>query len=440
MYTFLFFFYEKYAIYSISYQRIIKKTKVIFILEGHLICCAIEFLHKKEYNYAKTNNTRQKNIMKNNLHFIIIHCLIAVSPCTAMELDLKKCNLFEKPKILSEITIIKEPWQAEYLAEDRVIINGKDGCCIINPKTNKAIKRIDVQAQHFALHPTTKKIAFSGENPAIYSTTGDLEVFIQTNNLSITKSVFDPLNNNILLEDTGDFSRSYDCETGNQTGIGAGRISFVAFHPTQKIVYMCHPIGGWFRKPCIEIYSSTTLQQTGRIGLGDHCNPTYILCSPNGAWIAVQYVNKAVYIIKHHDQTPITHCIELPTIKNILFHPNSAVLATVMPLCIDRERHEIVFYWDVITQQLITTMPPFPTRYHHIHKNIAFSPNGKELMVVLPDKCITLPVPFEVLYNTTEKLPHLYLFLLKEWLNQHDAPKDVQKIIAFNLIEAKFKR
>lgn len=402
--------------------------------------------------------------MNNNLHFIIIHCLIAVAPCTAMELDLKKCNLFEKPKILSEITIIKEPWQAEYLAEDRVIINGKDGCCIINPKTNKAIKKIDVQAQHFALHPTTKKIAFSGENPAIYSTTGDREVFIQANNLPITKSVFDPLNNHILLEQAG-YSGSYDCETGHKAEMGAGRISFIAFHPTQKLIYMCHPIGGWFSKPCIETYSSTTLEQTDRIGLGDHCNPTYILCSPNGAWIAVQYVNKAVYIIKHHDQTPITHCIELPTIKNtlfimnpvtdtltaiqhnynnprvdILFHPNSAVLATVMPLCIDRERHEIVFYWDVITQQLITTMPPFPTRYHHIHKNIAFSPNGKELMVVLPDKCITLPVPFEVLYNTTEKLPHLYLFLLKEWLNQHDMPNDVQKIIASNLIQAKFKR
>ncbi len=53
-------------------------------------------------------------------------------------------------------------------------------------------------------------------------------------------------------------------------------------------------------------------------------------------------------------------------------------------------------------------------------------------MVVLPDKCITLPVPFEVLYNTTEKLPYLYWFLLKECLNQHDVPDDVQKIIAFN--------
>ena len=407
--------------------------------------------------------------MKNNLHLITIHCIIAASSSIAMEselLDLKKYNLFKKPKILSEITSIKEPLQAEYLAEDRILVNGYDGCSIINPATKKEIKKIDVQAPYFAIHPTTKKIAFGGKNPAIYSSSGELETLI--NSSSITKPVFDPLHNNILLEEVNGYSTSYDCATGHKARMGAGKISLIAFHPTQKISYMCHPIGGWFSNPCIEIYSTTTSQQTNRIGLGYHCNPTHILCSPNGSLIAVQNGNKAVYIIERTTQKQhfgFQKIIKLPTIKStqfimnpvtdtltaiqysaddtwvdILFHPNSAVLATVMQLYIDHESHQIVFYWDVITQQLITTMPPLPSCSRHIHKNIAFSPDGKILMVVLPDKCITLPVPSEVLYDTTEKLPYLYWFLLKEYSNQHDVPDDVQNIIALALLEAKFKR
>lgn len=385
------------------------------------------------------------------------------------ELDLTTCNLFEKPKILSEITI-QEPWQAEYLTEDRIIVNGRDGCSIINPITNKKIKKIDVvNAPHFTIHPTQKKIAFSGEKPAIYSSSGDLEILIPDTILylpPVPKIIFDPLHNNILLENS---SYYYDCKTGQKKRWNK-YFSLVAFHPTQKLFYMYKNFD-YAPNSYIEIYNTDTFQQTDTIMLKDSWNnPTHILCSPDGSLIAVQDKNKTIDIIKHNNNNTAQSRIKLPTINkqqfimnpttdtltciqkhldampwttpttDMLFHPNSAVLATVMPLYIDRQPHQIVFYWDVTTQELITTMPPFPTYSHpcshHYNKNIAFSPDGTKLIVVLPDKCVILPVPFEVRYNATEKFPSLFLFLL----NQHDVPNDVKNIIVLNLLEAKFKR
>jgi WD40 repeat protein len=425
----------------------------------------------------KINTTRPHNIMKKNLHFIIIHSLITASTCTAMEqkLDFKQLNLFEKSKILSEITIIQEPWQAEYLAEDRMLVNSKDGCCIINPQTNKKIKKIDIQASNFAIHPLKKKIAFSGINAAIYNNSGDLENLIKPEQpLPITSLMFSLLDNSILLESNKQNgyalyqSKAYNYETGEKMNMGTQKISRVAFHPTEKFFYVCYPSGGWHSQPMIEKYSLITLEQTGGIKLPTNCNPTHILCSSNGSLLAVKDSNKTVHIIKYsHKNTHYQiNYFELPTIKtqqfimnpitdtltaiqqdvhtdtwtDMQFHPNSAVLATVMPLHIDREPHQIVCYWDVQTQQLITTTPPLPTSRRHYTNNIAFSPDGKKLVMILPDKCIILPVPFEVLYDTTNQLRHLYWFLLKENCDQHNTPSDVQNLIMINLLEVKFKR
>jgi hypothetical protein len=392
--------------------------------------------------------------MKNNLLLIIIHSLIAASSCIAMEnLDIQKYIRFEQPKILSEITIIKQPLQAEYLDENRILVNGKDGCCIIDPRTNKEVKRIDVQAPYFAIHPTTRKIAFAGEKPAIYSNAGDLETLIKTKNqLYVTQSIFNPLYNEILLEHGIELSRCYDCKTGYVAKMeGPNDISFVAFHPTQEFYYICHHIGGEFSKPCIEIYNTTTLSPIGRINLNDDCGPDHILCSPNGSLIAVQDKDIAVCIIKKdHDNNTQTSRIELAREKGaestihwryMKFHNNSTVLAIVQLLWIGHEYQQMVLYWDIITQQLLATTPALSgINYHNICENIAFSPDGRKIIIVSPDKCVILPVPYEVLYDTTEKLPYLYWFLSKESLAQHDIPNDVQKIVAFNVLETKFKR
>ena len=404
--------------------------------------------------------------MKNNLHFLIIHSLIATFASTAMEneLDLKEYNFFEKPKIISEITVIKEPWQAEYLAEDRILVNGGDGCCIINPITNEKIKRIDILAPHFAIHPTTKKIAFAGKNSAIYSNSGDLETRIQSYPTeAIKKLAFNPLYGRILLEH-GVFTSNiteYNYETCTEITT-TGKISHIAFHPIQEIIYTCSQ-----NQKNINVYNSAAFSFFSQnlidtIPLSHCSNPNNILCSPHGTLIAVEDKNKAVYIIESNDGIHTVDRIKLPTIKNkqlcimnpitdtptiikldrnpwrcMQFHPNSAVLATVMSLYINSEPHQIVFYWNALTQQLITTTPPFPS---HNNYNITFSLNGTKIIVVLADKCIILPVPFEVIYNATEKLPYLYWFLLKECLDQHNVPKDIQKIIALYLLETKFKR
>jgi hypothetical protein len=333
--------------------------------------------------------------MKNNLLLIIIHSLITASSCIAMEnLDIQKYIRFEKPKILSEITIIKQPLQAEYLDEDRILVNGKDGCCIIDPRTNQEIKRIDVQAPHFTIHPTTKKIAFAGEKPAIYSSTGDLETPINiktTETYPISKCAFNPSCNEVLLGCDSSYGESYDCTTGHRTD----KLPYPFAH-----ISCNHTLAHHIKLDITKCTESIMHPITN--------NPTYI-----------EIYNNWVYM---------------------KFHPNSAVLATVLLLWINHKPHQTVFYRDVITLKILATTSPFPTiEKRNIYENIAFSPDGRKIIIVSPDKCTILPVPFEVLYNTTEELFYLYWFLSKECLAQHDIPDDVQKIVAFNVLE-KFKR
>ncbi len=426
-----------------------------------------------------------KGIMRNNLIFVIIHCLITTFACNAMkqklnfkevvspELDLYEIIFCKKPNIISEISIIKKPLQAEYLSKNRIIILGIDECCIINPKTHEITKKIETQSLNFAIDPIQKLIAFTGTNVAIYNKSGDFKTSIKPKNqYPITKLAFGPLQDSILLEqDTGSNwrnSKSYNYKTKTINACMSD-ISHVAYHPTHNFYYKSGD--GCSDNNEIEIYNLTTLNKTGAIDFSSQSSISSILCSPNGKLLAVEKENKIIYIINRSKVSAngCTTCdaqrrnyIILPIITKpfsinlttfiepnnndepviMLFHPNSAVLTTTTSLYIDHNLHHIVFYWDVKTKELITTMPPLPlpTGNRYDNKNIAFSPDGTKLITVLPDKCLILSVPFEVLYDATKKLPHLYWFLLKNRCNQHNIPKDVQKIIALYLLELKFKR
>lgn len=408
--------------------------------------------------------------MKNNLLLIITHCLIATSSCIAMESELNftKWCPFEKPKIISEITCVEQPWQAEYLDEDRVLINGVNGCYIINPTTNGTIEKLDIQTSYgvqappFTIHPTKKTIAFSGKNSAIYSNTGKLENLIP---IRSSQLAFDPLNNHLLINKNQSVTNEiviYDY-TKNENKNFKGSIPLIAFHPTKKILFQ-YQSPSHNLKSKIEIYNSTTLEKEKEITL---INPesyaAHMLCNLDGSLIAVQDANNDyIYIIKNYESDPVTHRITLPTlieypfnqtecatfrqshygkVISMIFHPNSSVLATSMRVDSDSNytyyNSLIIFYWDVTTQQLITKTQPFPyaPSQNRDENNIAFSPNGTKLLIVLYDKCIILPVPVEVLITKS----FYTWFLLKEGLNQHNIPTDVYEVIGWYLLET-FKR
>ena len=110
------------------------------------------------------------------------------------------------------------------------------------------------------------------------------------------------------------------------------------------------------------------------------------------------------------------------------FHPNG-LLAFI------NDNHSINYY-DITSETTILTVPLNIS--HLINKNIDFdfSPNGKKMVVVLKDRCIIEPVPFNAFYkaDTREKLFPLW-WLLQCYLHENNYPHDLMKVLIKKLLK-----
>ncbi|HSC24885.1 MAG TPA: hypothetical protein VLB80_01540, partial [Candidatus Babeliales bacterium] len=146
--------------------------------------------------------------------------------------------------------------------------------------------------------------------------------------------------------------------------------------------------------------------------------------SPDGSYI-VAGGDKKLFII---DTDAYSYkCLENKDDEiycNIAFHPNNLILAilsektvSLSRLCVYKQ--QIVHYWDIKTQKFI--IANMPVLKSSCGRDLSFSPDGLEMVIVLEGKCVRAPVPSAV----NEKICQYLLFILHQLIEDAKLPEDV---------------
>lgn len=397
------------------------------------------------------------------LLFTITLC-VATTTSIAMELEKPK----EKSNILAEITCIDNPLQAHYLTENRILINARNGCSIVDSSTNKEIKRIfDVQhgwASCIAVHPHKTKFALAAchfqSNPinikdtqqkiTIYNAkTYDIEHTINWDTIdgtTIERILFSPLEDAIATSGNGNIEVIlYNYSTKNITHINVPeakhehyqynepRDPIVAFHPTQPLMCLA-----WKTVYIHDLTTSTRKGIVNTLQYHDFCE-----YSPDGSFIAMGTTDEISCIKPDH----IPHFTVIPQkytyfegarsdqFFGMAMHPNGNI---IMILSRTAQGFLTANYYDIKTSECITKIR-LSLKIPLYYTCLSFSPSRKKLLMVAVDRCAELKVPFKVFYkNITKKQLSYLLFLIKNYTSQCDAiemPQDINILITKTLLE-----
>jgi len=393
--------------------------------------------------------------MKKNVFLLV---LLMPFPCIAME-EVK----LTKPKILARLTCIHHPLNALYLTEDKILINGRHQCSIVDPTTNKEITKIgsnyyDVQSC-ISVHPNKTKFAFaiyhfahndtqpneSHHKITIYDTqTNKVEHTIYWDYPYINSLQFSQLDDTIAVtgHKSGDV-KIYNYTTKQLTSITVeealieyrsmhyGDITpIISLHPTQPLINIA-----WKN---IYIHNlETSIRTPISCGHVQHCFCEY---SPDGSFIVKHTPHSHMSIIQPNQNaflTVISEQNENSYFKTMAIHPNNKVLMTL-----SRKNgefgHHIIKYWDINnTSKPIAIIAPLNNQ-SYVYSSPSFSPSGKKLLIILNGTCYEFKVPFKVMYKNITKKELLYrLFVLKNYLEQSDLeiPEDIKKLLTHTFHE-----
>jgi len=362
-------------------------------------------------------------------------------------------------KILQEITVIKEPYFAQYLKKDRAVIVHKHGCSIVNPITNEEVIKIDndhyrSRTQLPVLHPDKKKMALCySKIIKIYDTNTGNQEWSATENNAIYSATFSPLENTVFLvcneyrnvrcsSDGGAIkddlatinSRGiiikHDYITNERSEIYKGSFFYpVALHPTQNI--MC----AGNDKNEIFLYHLDNLKEPWKTGKLENTLAEKYQWNCDGSFIMASGGND-IYIVDSN-LTDFYSCFKGDFRKRIL-NQDSTILATLSIIKLKKEHAKfyIIKYWDIATQKCIYTAKVVKKEKESwavsSDRDLSFSPDGTELMIVLEDKCMIVPVPFEVY----KKKAIFITWILKNYqYNNPEIPHDVIQYIMTTLYQ-----
>jgi WD40 repeat protein len=391
--------------------------------------------------------------MKRTLFFLICtHFFLIGQLLYAMEI--KKDSFPDMQSLI--IKRIKIPYATciRYLNNNSVVVAYNQSCSIIDIKTGIEIKKIsepNIPCFSFKMDPKKKRIALSDyETINIYDMkTGTLEWSKQKNNYMILNVDFGPYDNTVCLRLR---ERNTKCSAIikynyldkfysdgnivyiNHDGNCSGYIDF-AHHPKKEILCVVEGCK-------VLLYDSSNLKLKPKKIELPHGSHSCQISSEDFFAVMNNYQDE-ISIINLHDQNT---CNYLKTEKNekftkILFYFGS-VLVTISQSLGLAEYSPIMRYWDAKTLQLIYAIQ---LSNSGIIWDIAFSPNGEEVVFGFDKECVRCLVPFEVRYErgTKEKFPYLLLVLNYhiEHLKQHGLliPVDITRLIAHTCLEA-FRR
>ncbi len=414
----------------------------------HFVPIGVPIERNRRWGQTSSGRARGGNLIffnfRDNLKLLITAHFLITASCTAME----NTAQITKPNILAELTCIKEPFNALYLAENRILINGRDHCSVVDPTTNKEIKRIfdhNGWSSKISVHPNRTKFAFSGyygardneqQKITIYNTkTYEIEHTINCDGATINSLLFSPSDDTIAANEYGVVVTLYNYKTNKTTIIDIKEAArergdyepIFSFHPTQPLICLA-----WKN---IYIHNLKTSETTAKYGGSAY--HSFCEHSPDGSFIA-EGTNSKIIIMKHNQDTGIIDVIKQDFVSyfdKIAFHPNNKILITLS------NPGGFLNYWDVSTFQHITTMIPICS-INSWAPSLSFSPNGTKLLLVLDGKCMVLEVPFDVLYRPSAKQKALFAYwLLKNYrIDQHNILLDeIAQLIMYTLLET-YKR
>ncbi|HLJ30840.1 MAG TPA: WD40 repeat domain-containing protein [Candidatus Babeliales bacterium] len=368
---------------------------------------------------------------------ILIPCLLIESLFYCME-----SSIIYTP-IIKQITSIEHPRQSICLSDYTALVLHKNGCSIIDITQDKEIKKICPhpnidRASEIVLHPDKTKMAFFYQTKSLQSEiaiynleTGKKEWSKNCGYKEINNAAFSPLDNIIGLSNIDNTKiHIYNYKTSKEPTV---------FDIKNKYDN---------KEDCHDIYMAFQTTNPQELYLGRNC--LYLLNLPTGqfnqisraygrryafntqAKLVAKYSDKSVYIFnpqKGLDKIKINFLTNIPDnyIKEIVFHPNNAVLVIA-------DSKDCVSFWDIATQKMICQTNPLPwdTEFYTF-SYLSCTPNGKKL--ILTDynyhkadygKCISIPIPFKVVYkDITEQQCHFLYFILKEYEYTYNIPNGV---------------
>jgi WD40 repeat protein len=334
------------------------------------------------------------------------------------------CNCMKnipQEKIIKEITVIQQPIKAQYVKKDRVIMVGKDRCSIVNPDTNQEVIKIGNDSYEnfsldFSLSADKKKVALSyKKNIKIYDTDTGNEIWSHHNNDYIHSPTFSSLEPFIILfngyNEHKKITKHNYITNQNETYNVPYLYEDVALHPTQNI--MC---AGNNNK--IVIYSLDNLKEPLKQGKLKNTLPEHYQYSHDGSFMVAAGLFD-IYIIDN-SLTNLFSCFRAKNINGEFYttvlNADSTILA-VLSKQVDGSY--VIRYYDIATKKCIY-LAIIEKKYGVCPTNLSFSPDETELMIVLNDKCVIVPVPFEV---NKKNLLFVY-WILKNYQNSNPEISD----------------
>lgn len=298
---------------------------------------------------ATLTNTKIE-AMKYNITYLIVTSILCVIPLS---------YAMENTHHITEITILKKPRFVEFVASNKAVIAGEDGCSIINLITNTEIKRINNLACS-CLKTDHKKqkigIATNNDNIAAYNTKNfQLKWLISWKKSKIIDIHFNKHDASILINYHGsvlDHTERYDYKKNK-----------ILDSYNSKDFYNDDSVNS----SCLPLKSADALIKSG------------ILMQ----WKDAKYCwNKSILVI-------------------LCQPPKNERMSTKDDFCFIR-------YLDTKTETLIYETPELNSRNCY---QLAISPHENQLLVACNSKCLLLDIPLEVIKN---KVMFMY-FVLKNY-------------------------
>jgi WD40 repeat protein len=381
--------------------------------------------------------------MKKLLYLItILVCMQTFRSCIAMEQESKT-----KPIILQKINGVQQPCCGLFRGNREVIISDGNGCGIYDVMTDNELKKIDaIPLQHIALHPNGNLCALSDSSRIkIYNmVTGIIEKTFYVPD--ITASIFEPLYDSINILH-GNHQHITHCNyrthrTEYRSHGHSKRAPAIAFHPTQPIMCIAQNKGtilfyditaGTFNK-CL---NPPIDRKTWHI-----CDKKHRLCQFNRDGSLLMIGEKHRFYAKSKDGTELDIIFEQQrALHDVIFHKNGKIL-----ISLSQPDNELSF-WDIPANRSPFPKPIFsmscssskdnpPAERRHMHSYLSCNRSGKDLLVVLSNECLVIPVPFEAIYepDTKDKCILSYL-VLQEYL-----PKDLLHMFIAKLLKVHKRR
>lgn len=355
----------------------------------------------------------------------IVVCAPIFQPCNAME-----------PKaqhpILQIIKSIEEPSCGHFISPEKVIISHKKGVSIHHLPTNTVLRKIsDVPSPHLALHPNKKLcVWFSEDKLRIYDTKEGILQY-EAGSIPITASVFDPLNEDIIVLLHHD---DHPCITrlNYKTKFWIDKAlprSVIAFHPTEKVMCRAENNG------ILSIHDSNCLQVLDNhpATRQTHSPRRHKFCqfSPDGSLLMEG--DERGFRIRHNKKDILRPCsVGNVNIHEIIFHPNGQFVITLS------QPNNKISYYDLINVPPNPTISMScsssednpPTAHRHMRTYLSCDENGENLLVILSKQCLIVPIPFEVIYQPQAKEE----CILAYFALQAHLPKDVRQVFIRKLL------